>query len=96
MPKHRQDTVQSNLIAMVAKLIIYRARNKGMKPSLSYFLNILKIEIGKERCIAIKNNRDRFFHKMGPPRPYLRRGERELTRALMGGGPKAPPVVFRL
>ena len=60
-PKYKQDTVQGNSIAMIAKLIIYRARNNGVKPSLPYFLNTLKIEIEKERCMARRNNKETDF-----------------------------------
>ena len=56
-PTNEQSSKQSVMIGMIAKQNIYRARNKDMKPSLSYFINTLKCEIEKENYIAIRNNK---------------------------------------
>ena len=76
-PKYKQDAMQDKLRAMIAKRIIYRARNKDMKPSLSYFLYTLKIVIEKERCMTRKNNRETDFSTKWCCLDHIKKEERE-------------------
>ena len=54
------DSLQT-LIITVAKAAIYRSRNDGKKPDITYMLNLLKIEAQKEQLASRLKNKIEIF-----------------------------------
>ena len=57
-----QETNQlTTLINIVAKAVIFKARNEGRKPEIAHVLNSLKIEAQKEQLASRMNNKQDVF-----------------------------------
>ena len=56
------DQIQS-LINIIAKAVIYKARNNNEKPTVAHFLNYLKSEAQKERLATQLKNKPEDFQK---------------------------------